>query len=100
APPARLGRADGVAVPPAVHEHDLVADGPDDLTGDVTGLVAGQPGHERRGEGRVHAVPLGELVGFLGLDAGTGDRRGHAGGTGGPDAVDGDAQLEDLEADR
>jgi hypothetical protein len=45
---------------------DLFAHGPDHLTADVAGLLAGEPGHHRGAAGRIEAVELvvGDLVGL------------------------------------
>ena len=41
---------------PALHPDELVVDGADDLAGHLVGLVAGEPGHQRRAARRVHRV--------------------------------------------
>ena len=45
--PLLVTALDGDALAPTLHPDDLVVEGTDDLTVDVTGLIAGEPGDKR-----------------------------------------------------
>ena len=81
-----------------MHQHDLLADGADDLTGDELALVAGQPRHDWRRTRRVHGVELalGDFIGFDDLRR-VRHRAGDARRTRGADGVDRDTELVQLE---